>query len=285
MSVLFRNFWKKSKAGIYALILGLGLLLLNTVRAWAVPPSEALLIRNLAGWIEADKEAQPEQARLAAALSKSLEVYASLKDYKAVFLKRELSGARLGDLEEIFLKFEKPFKIYMKWLNKPKKGLEVLYERGKHRGQLAVHVPGLLFGLKPVIFLDPNSPWVREGSESYDIEDAGIGSFLIDFTKAVLKASKAGQLKIKWVGSESSDGNAVDVIFDAPGPDSTFFAKRCVVFFENSTGLPTKMELFDWNLKAMGVYVYQDLKINAGNADPEFKKQINHHLYKAYLKD
>lgn len=225
----------------------------------------------------ASAETSQENARLIEQLSKSREAYASVMDYTALFIKQERSEGRLDSPEEIFLKFEKPFKIYMKWLNKPKKGLEVHYERGKRGGKLAIHKPGFLTGLAGVIFLEQDSPWVRKGSESYDIEDAGIGTFLADFTEAVMAAEKTGALTAR----ESSHGTW-DVTFNVQGEDETFFAKRCVVTFDESSKLPVRMELFDWQGQTTGIYDYKDFEPNVGNLDPEFKKHVNRSLLRIY---
>ena len=213
-------------------------------------------------------------------LEKSRQAYEDVRDYTALFIKEERSEGKLDPPEEIFLKFEKPFKIYMKWLNPPKKGLEVHYERGKHDGKLAIHKPGFLTGLAGVIFLEQDSPWVRKGSESYNIEDAGIGTFLTDFSEAVHAAETTGSL----MAQESSPGTW-DVTFNVPAQDETFFAKRCVVSFDKVSNLPVKMELFDWEGQTTGIYDYQNLKLNVGSLDPEFKKQANRSLFRVYTDD
>ena len=217
------------------------------------------------------------QARLAAILEKSNLFYASVKNYRAIFEKQERAGGKLGEKEKIFLKFEKPFKIFMGWLNTEKKDLQVVYERGKHRGKLAIHKPGLGFGLVPVIFLDQNSPWVREGSEAYNIEDVGIGTFLTDFTEAVRRAETAKELKISFKDEETAE-----VIFQGSKENSGYFAYRVIVFFDPATSLPVKMQLFDWKNELTGVYAYEDLKINLGSEDAEFKQSIHRQLYRVY---
>ena len=222
-------------------------------------------------------ESPKESDILIAQLEQSRQTYESVLDYTSLFIKQELSEGKLDLPEEIFLKFEKPFKIYMKWLNPPKKGLEVHYERGKHGGKLAIHKPGFLTGLAGVIFLEQDSPWVRKGSESYDIEDAGIGTFLIDFNEAVLVAEKTGSLR-----AHQNTPGVWDVTFDVPEENDTFFAKRCVVTFDEASALPVKMELFDWEGKTTGIYDYKDLTLNVGSLDPEFKKHINRSLFRVY---
>ncbi|HTL71148.1 MAG TPA: DUF1571 domain-containing protein [Candidatus Eisenbacteria bacterium] len=223
-----------------------------------------------------------EAAPLASELEGSLRAWEALHDYTAVFHKQELTKEKdaLGPNEEIFLKFEKPFKIYLGWLNTPKKGLQVLYERGRHQGKLAIHKPGLLLGLAPVIFLEQSSPYVREGSASYDIEDAGIGTFLMDFTKAVLRSAREKKLRFSRIG-----GSGYDVTFSGTSRDDDYFAHRVRVLFDPPTRLPVRMELFDWEDRPMGVYLYDRLKVDVGSQDPEFKKNIDRHLFRVYRGD
>jgi hypothetical protein len=224
--------------------------------------------------------ANAEQAKLATLLEEAVRSYGALGDYRAIFEKTELSKGTLGPAERIYLKFEKPWKIYMGWLNTHKKGLQVVYERGKHDGKLAIHQPGLFFGLAPVIFLEQSSPWVREGSEAYNIEDAGIGTFLYDLTKAVLRGAREHKLKVGPV-EKTEKGDRIDVTFEGSVKDKEFFAYRVTALFDAQNRLPVWMELFDWQNRTTGVYAYEDLKLNVG-IDEDFKRQINRHLFKIY---
>ncbi len=222
------------------------------------------------------------QEKLDAILKESLNAYNGVQDYQGVFYKQEESGGKLGEKEKIFLKFEKPFKIYMHWLDSSKKGLQVLYERGRHDGKLAIHKPGLLLGLAPVIFLDQSSPWVREGSKAYDIEDAGIGTFLNDFAAMVEKGKKDGKISSKI--SQDDSGQIVEASFPGSAADETgYFAYRVIAVFDAVNHLPVKMSLYDWNEKPTGIYEYKNLILNAGRENPEFKKLAQKQLYKLYL--
>ncbi len=216
------------------------------------------------------------QAQLLAQLERSAQSYDSLKDYKAFFYKSERSDGGLEAREKIFLKFEKPFKVFMRWMDTGKKDLEVVYERGKHDGKLAIHKPGFFFLLKPVLFLDQNSPWVREGSASYDIEDVGIGTFLKDFSAAVKHAVQQKELKTQTVG------DSIETVFLGSKEDPVYFAHRVVVGFDKGTELPTRMALYDWDDQPMGIYAYEDVSVNVGPDDKEFESLIHPKLFKVY---
>ncbi len=240
----------------------------------AVEPWET----DLAPRVKAFEAAAPDDASraLGAALSTALERYAAVDDYRSLFKKREKNkeGA-MGQTEEIFLKFVKPFKILLGWQNTDKKGLQVLYERGKHDDKLGIHKPGLLFGLGPqVVFLPQDSPHVREGSASFDIEDAGIGTFLREFTLAVLAGHAEGKLRVERASAEGS----FDVSFPGSVENDVYFAEKVLVRFDPVTGLPVFIELYDWQKKPVGTYEYTELALNLGDMDPVFEKVLHRKL-------
>jgi hypothetical protein len=218
---------------------------------------------------------------LESTLKEALASYESLNDYEAVFHKQELDkDGKMGPKETMFLKFEKPFKIFLGWIDSYKKGLQVIYERGKHNGKLGIHKPGLGLGLVPVVYLAQDSPWVREGSASYNIEDAGIGSFLDGYVKSIVKSASTHSLVASI--DEVSKGIRVEVEFKDSKDDETYFAKRIVTYLDYKTKLPIEIELYDWNNKPSGFYKYENLKLNVGADHSQFKKYINKHLYRAY---
>ena len=71
---------------------------------------------------------------------------------------------------------------------------------------MSLNLPTLLLFQRIVVFLDQNSPWIKEGSESYHIEDAGIGTFLVDFAQNVLKAAGENELKVESLGQTKDEG-------------------------------------------------------------------------------
>ncbi len=211
--------------------------------------------------------------------------YSSLHDYECAFQKTEISkDEKTPETETIFMKFWKPWKIYMKWQNTRKKGLEVFYERGKHDGKLVIHKPGLLLGMAPVIFLDQKSPWVRQGSASYNIEDAGIGTFLEDFEKAVKKAAEEKKLKVSMtagVNENGFSGDRFETVFEGTEKGAVYFAQKINVLFDAKNSLPVHMELYGWDGQKTGTYSYRELRLNSGDS-PSFIKAINRHLFRVY---
>lgn len=220
------------------------------------------------------------EAALLTRLETARRAYDAVQDYTAVFYKEERgTDGKPAPREKILLKFEKPFKIFLGWLDSPKKGLQVHYERGKHGNKLVIHKPGLLFGLAPLLFLEQTSPWVREGgSASFDIEDAGIGTFLEDFAKAVERARQEGKLR----ATETAAGLFETIFENTTEEDEDYFAYRIVVGFDKKTSLPVKMDLYDWQDARIGSYAYEEIDVNVGARDPRFEKTADKRLLRVY---
>ena len=67
-----------------------------------------------------------------------------INDYRAIFHKQERVEGELLPEETILLKFQKPLKIYMKWIEEPLKGSEALFVQGKYDNKLIAHRGGIL---------------------------------------------------------------------------------------------------------------------------------------------
>lgn len=209
-------------------------------------------------------------------LKKGVAYYETVQNYECIFYKTEPASKSPKETEQIFLKFEKPFKIFMGWESGRKKGLQVFYERGRFDNKLAIHQPGVLFGLVSLLFLEQSSPYVREGSEAFDIEDAGIGTFLTDFRAAVQAAQSEGKLEI-----HATNENSYEVIFKNTQENEVYFAYRVLVLFDPNTGLPVSQELFDWQNQFIGKYVYENIQVNVGEQS-DFKKHVHNSIFRIY---
>jgi len=69
--------------------------------------------------------------------AQSLKAIKAVDDYQGEFVKRELIGDKLKS-EKITFKFDRPFKVYMKYID-PNPGQEVLYIRGENKNRIKAH--------------------------------------------------------------------------------------------------------------------------------------------------
>src|SRR5262252_1588736 len=80
--------------------------------------------------------------------------YDGIKDYTALFLKRERINGVLLPLETIELRFQAPFKVYMAW-REPHAGRIIVYVEGANDNKMLVNPGGLLRFLR--LTVEPTS--------------------------------------------------------------------------------------------------------------------------------
>ena len=75
-------------------------------------------------------------------------------------------------------------------------------------------------------------------------------------------------------GETSLDGRTVRVIESVlpPEKEKGYYCYRCVVSFDTHTGLPVKIQVYDWQDQLVEDYEYRDLEINPGLTDADFDR-------------
>ncbi len=116
-----------------------------------------------------------------------------VSDYTALFQKQEVVEDKLLPQENILLKFRKPFSLYMRWLDGPHEGREVLYVREKYNGKLIGHEGGF-FGFL-TLSLDPKGRRAMKGNR-YPITEAGLSKLIARVLKDVEKGEAEGVLQL-----------------------------------------------------------------------------------------
>src|SRR5262249_35215382 len=89
-----------------------------------------------------------------AIIQRMASAYDGIRDYTALFLKRERIKGTLLPLEHIELRFQEPFKVYMDW-REPYAGRVVVYIEGENDNKILVNPGGLLRFIH--LTLDPTS--------------------------------------------------------------------------------------------------------------------------------
>jgi hypothetical protein len=97
---------------------------------------------------------------------------ARVEDYAAAFHKQERVDGELLPEEAMLLKFQKPLKVYMKWLEDPHRGREALYVEGRDDNKVIAHEGGI-WGFV-TLSLDPRGSLAMKDSRQ-PITDIGFG--------------------------------------------------------------------------------------------------------------
>jgi outer membrane lipoprotein-sorting protein len=235
-------------------------------RLFPLIASLAALLSLTSAWTEAASEGPDPGVVLA-----DMEVaYENVQDYTAVFLKRERVNGELLPEETIAFKFKRPFKVYMKWVEKPHKGLEALYAKGKYGDKVVGHEGGILGFI--TAHMDPKGSLAMKGNR-HPITDVGIGKLIGIIMENYTKAVKEDAGNSTYMGDRIVFGKrAYDIKVNLlPEKDGGYYAKDIEVWVDKENGLPIKILIYGWQDELLESYVYKDLRLNPGLSDSEFE--------------
>ncbi len=197
--------------------------------------------------------------------------YARINDYQAIFHKQERVEGELLPEETILLKFQKPFKIYMKWVEEPLKGSEVLFEQGKNDNKLIAHRGGILGVV--TLSLDPKGYTAMQGNR-HPITEAGLGFTIQQMRRNIDMALEYGEFEIIRMSEEVIKGRPVTVVearFNAGG-GRKYYASHTVVHIDKELMLPVRNAFYDDKDVLFEKYSFDDVKLNVGFTTQDFSR-------------
>ena len=217
----------------------------------------------------APARADQEGGLLLSLLGKMESSYARLKDYTAVFRKHErVDNNKIRD-EQILVKFQKPFKVYMKWIDEAK---EALYVDGENNNQVLARCDGLL-GLTTWRF-NPTAAVLMRGNR-HPITEIGFGYILQVMDKDFNMAKQYGEVEVVKMEDETFDGRPSTVIEAkfTPHDGRKYYAARMVCHVDKEFVLPVGITCYDDKNELMEQYSYLNLKPNVGLTAMDFSKE------------
>ena len=198
--------------------------------------------------------------------------YESVTNYTAIFHKQQQVEGKLLRNDAIFIKFRKPFSLYMRWINGPYKGCELLYVEGWNENRARVHKGGFWGFI--TWDLEPTSSRLMDDNLR-PLTDAGLGMLVQTVATNVCKASKAGEINVYERGAETVHGletRRIEVVFPKD-KDKGYAAYRFVINQELTSKLLVRIQTYDWDDHLLENYAYEDLKLNTGLTDADFDSE------------
>jgi len=231
-------------AGLASLLLSVSF---GVVRAADVPAGELLRLLDLA-----DKS------------------YLQVRDYTSVMVSRERVRDVLLPQERILLKFQKDFKVYMRWLEGPSSGREGLYVSGAYDGKFLVYEPKGLQRLFTAA-LDPTDARVMDQSR-HPVTDVGIGRLLEIVGENARRAFRNGVLRVVDRGIGEVAGRRVRQVESVlpRDPRAGYYAYRVQLAFDEELRLPIRVTVYDWSDQLVEDYIYGELRTNPGLSTRDF---------------
>jgi len=220
----------------------------------------ALAVALLAGW-PASGAAEPP-----AILERMERAWARVSDYVARFERQEVLGGALRPPEEALLKYQRPDRIYMRWIAGPGVGREILFVRGRDDDRILLREPGFFTRLFTVV-LAPDSPRVLRQSRQ-PVTDVGIGRLIELVGREARRAAAADDLTV--VDRGVRDGrSSVEFVFSG-GRDKGYACQRLLLGVDATSGLPVRATLHDGHGALLARYAYRDVRLNPGLTAADF---------------
>jgi outer membrane lipoprotein-sorting protein len=207
--------------------------------------------------------------KLLALISQMESSYARIQDYTAVFLKKERWRDKPLPEERIMVKFQKPLKVYMKWLDGPDK--EALYVNGQYNNKVLARCGGLL-GLVTWTFSPTDSALMDRNR--HPITDLGFGFIIAMMRKDIPQALDNGEIEIVRMDEDVFNGRpatTIELRF-APKDGRQYYTTHAIFHVDKEYLLPVGVACYDEREVLQEQYSYQDVKLNAGLSEMDFSK-------------
>jgi hypothetical protein len=191
----------------------------------------------------------------------------NIESYTAVLVKGEPSLNKEMPPQKIYVKFQKPFKVYMKWVGEPYDGRELLYVQGQNNDNFFVKPDGFIGFFVRLVKL----PSTFKTDESrYTVRDFGIGNLVDGIIDITIDAQKNNDLDLHCRGIVTRNGRQMYEIERLLPRKTGYRNQRLVLYVDTATNLPVETYAYDADGKLAEYCVYQDLTINPPMEDDEF---------------
>lgn len=196
--------------------------------------------------------------------------YEDIHDYVCTFNKQERIDGDLLPMETIRLKFKKPFSVYMRWIEEPRKGMEVLYVQGENDRKMIAH-PGSFPDI--TVKVDPNGKLAMRQNR-HPVTEVGIGSAIQIIAKDIQRAGEHPEDSVKYLDHGIEDVNGeksrcIEAIMPAD-ENSGYYAHRASICYQAETILLNQIKIWDHTNTLVENYRYTKIETNVGLSELDF---------------
>ena len=200
----------------------------------------------------------------------------NVKDYQAVFVKRELIGRKVQTSTMNLKLREEPFSVYLLFKD-PNKGREVIFVNGKYKNQLQVHETGIK-AVVGTVSLDPKGDMAMDGNK-YPVTMIGMRKMLEKIIAQWEEEGKYGETTVLFYDPKDTklgDRPCAAIEASHPQPRSQFKFQKTLLFLDAETNLPIGVQQYgfpgkrDKQSPLVEEYTYGQLKLNANLTDRDF---------------
>ena len=188
----------------------------------------------------------------------------SLSDYTLTLTSQERVGGKLLPETTMFVKFKRPFSVYMKNLTGKQKDREIIYVKGQNNNRMIVSRVALLGGLSTKI--SPDNTLVKRESR-HSITEAGLPN-TVNRMMAILDTEEGAACRptVTYLGEDYCSSKKV---IRARIENSTY-APKTEIALDASTLFPASITSYNADGSLLESYTYRDIKTNVGLTDADF---------------
>jgi hypothetical protein len=218
----------------------------------------------IAAWVlacVAPRVAAADDAATALALVEAMErAYAPVTSYTARFVRQEWIRGELRPPEDVLLKWQRPGRIYMRWVAGPPTGREIIFVPGRDGDNVLIREPGILTRLVTVVTAPGSSDVMKQSR--HPITDVGFGHLIALIGETVRRAVPRGELVVIEHERAPSGRRVVEVRLPRD-PRRGYYCYRAVVTIDGGSRLPVGVVVYDWDDRLVERYEYHDLALEA----------------------
>lgn len=203
-----------------------------------------------------------DAASIEAVLGRMEATYATVQSYTARFVRQERVRDAMRPREEALLKFQRPGRLYLRWVSGPPKGRELLFVEGRNDDRMLVHEPGGLARLFTIV-LAPDSPRLLRESR-HPATEIGIGRLIDLIAENARRALGRGELVVVDRGTTTRSGRSehrLELVLPRDRGKG-YYCHRALVEVDVAWGLPVEATIFDGDDRLVASYAYRDLRLN-----------------------
>ena len=204
--------------------------------------------------------------------------YTAVQDYACTLVSRESVRGVLKDESVIAFKMRtQPFSVSMRWLA-PKKlqGQEVCFVWGKNNNKMRVHSTTLGARIAGFVSIDTNDPRVMEHSR-HTIYEAGLSNAIEQLIRNFEQEKLLNKTEVAIAEYTYNNRRCNRIEFTRSERNNQTYCYRTVVYVDQETKLPIRMENYDWPVQGGAVggellemFAYIDLHFNTRLTDNDF---------------
>jgi outer membrane lipoprotein-sorting protein len=191
-----------------------------------------------------------------------INAYDGIRDYTALFLKRERIQGVMQPLEKIELRFQEPFKVYMAW-QEPDNGRVITYIEGKNDNKILANPGGFLQFMR--MSLSPTSTLAMR-NEHHSILEVGLRNTIDLLKQQYERGTRRNEMELHFRGYGNVDGRPayhIEFVCHAPKRDG-YYAYRGEIWVDQEYHLPTRLYIYNWDNQLYEHYEYHRLRLNPG---------------------